>query len=1100
MVILKITLVFFSLLLGVTFSPVFGEVYVNEYPYEFSINYPSDWQFQKSNNFFDEGIIFYDELDWKSRILVFFTEIEEPLGNDQEIMELIQYNEEEFCLSLSFQVEGFICENFQVLDIYQEIIDDKKSFTIISSYVNEYSDPNYPGKYPMVGTNTFVMDGNHYWQILSESEEHVFEKYSYDVFEAIYSFTTTAPSEFTISPTSGVSYKIYFDELPSWAPIHVDQILKSASDYWNIRDGITFQRVYDDNQSDISISWTKNSGQVTLGYAYYDLIQVGLGDDFCNGDWQPFSQKSVADILTHELGHAIGYEHIDDVSDVMYHIIDTSYEFLTYADNSMIGYAMAYPMCTIDDGITSDFRLTSNTNHRYDIFYVPSITEYDKFIEGENYRSTCQKNNVSSTSDSCKTNVGGFFIVNVIDGSANELANYELIISESTLPAITETILPPITINDNPPSQKNNETIHTNQDFFQVHSNEFTTVSISGFVPEQIFSGQYPVYLTISFGGNVISELKVPITANGYFNVPFQLSPNSSEGTYLISGKNMGNSIGSTTFTLGSSNIVPPPSVIPYDVTSDQTEQKSTPSDFFTSYSSNKNGFAINHPEKWIIEENYECPQEEPCMFLLLDNSDYWSVEVNVNFWKNAFEDYEYSNDEQYLKDLTDVYNDECINYLEYYETQCSNYELIYAKAITVSGIKAYEIHYTWTETYGDGTYENFVTTVTEIPQGDDMWQIYSETLEEYSDYNSKLIEKILDSFSIKNVYAEEIPVEEITPKIQCGEGTILKHGKCEILTQSENLNTQLYYNEEYSFSIEYANGWRVNEYDDLLGIVSFLDGSEECTMVFLDCLWNTNTMIILNSDYGERLSDSEERKSQIEYERNYCNNSTVEINGFTCRDFTVIKEFLPTTSIDRYPVITTKYTMTKSFPDDFSSDIHMVGIISSIYVGDDIWDIRSESDADAFNEHEKYILNTVSSFKLPAIPPVYSTTNNESEGGGCLIATATYGSELAPQVQLLREIRDNSLLQTESGITFMNTFNDVYYSFSPIIADYERENPIFKEMVKVTITPMITSLSLMEYADSESEVLGVGISLIILNGLMYVGIPASVIVVVRRF
>ena len=63
--------------------------------------------------------------------------------------------------------------------------------------------------------------------------------------------------------------------------------------------------------------------------------------------------------------------------------------------------------------------------------------------------------------------------------------------------------------------------------------------------------------------------------------------------------------------------------------------------------------------------------------------------------------------------------------------------------------------------------------------------------------------------------------------------------------------------------------------------------------------------------------------------------------------------------------------------------------------------------------------------------------------GGGCLIATATYGSEMAPQVQQLRELRDNQLLQTESGTAFMGTFNDIYYSFSPIIADYERENPL---------------------------------------------------------
>jgi len=122
-------------------------------------------------------------------------------------------------------------------------------------------------------------------------------------------------------------------------------------------------------------------------------------------------------------------------------------------------------------------------------------------------------------------------------------------------------------------------------------------------------------------------------------------------------------------------------------------------------------------------------------------------------------------------------------------------------------------------------------------------------------------------------------------------------------------------------------------------------------------------------------------------------------------------------------------------------------------------------------------------------------------QGGGCLIATATYGSELSPQVQQLRELRDNQLLQTESGTAFMGTFNDVYYTFSPIIADYERENPVFKKMVKLAITPMISSLSILNYVDmgSENEVLGYGIGLIILNVGMYFGVPIVAIIGIRK-
>ena len=130
---------------------------------------------------------------------------------------------------------------------------------------------------------------------------------------------------------------------------------------------------------------------------------------------------------------------------------------------------------------------------------------------------------------------------------------------------------------------------------------------------------------------------------------------------------------------------------------------------------------------------------------------------------------------------------------------------------------------------------------------------------------------------------------------------------------------------------------------------------------------------------------------------------------------------------------------------------------------------------------------------------PTASTNPGIPRGGGCLIATATYGSEMATEVQQLRELRDNQLLQTASGKQFMGMFNDVYYSFSPIISNYERENPLFKEAVKLAITPMISSLSLMDGANSESEVLGIGLSVIMLNLGMYLGIPAVVIVGIRK-
>ncbi len=122
-------------------------------------------------------------------------------------------------------------------------------------------------------------------------------------------------------------------------------------------------------------------------------------------------------------------------------------------------------------------------------------------------------------------------------------------------------------------------------------------------------------------------------------------------------------------------------------------------------------------------------------------------------------------------------------------------------------------------------------------------------------------------------------------------------------------------------------------------------------------------------------------------------------------------------------------------------------------------------------------------------------------DGGGCLIATAAFGSELSTQVQMLREVRDTQIMNTQVGAMFLSGFNQFYYSFSPTIADMERQSPAFKEFVKITMTPLLTTLSLLNHLDinSEGEMIGWGIGILSLNAGFYFGIPLFVAIKLKR-
>ncbi len=143
--------------------------------------------------------------------------------------------------------------------------------------------------------------------------------------------------------------------------------------------------------------------------------------------------------------------------------------------------------------------------------------------------------------------------------------------------------------------------------------------------------------------------------------------------------------------------------------------------------------------------------------------------------------------------------------------------------------------------------------------------------------------------------------------------------------------------------------------------------------------------------------------------------------------------------------------------------------------------------------ESDQYVSDTV--FLQAAGLGVSSKTSisdSENPKSGCLIATAAFGSEIAPQVQKLRTFRDGLALQTFAGSSFMNVFNSWYYSFSPAVADYERQSDVLRGSARVAIYPLLgildlstTTFDMLDF-NKEAAIIGAGLTASSLIGVVY--------------
>ena len=132
----------------------------------------------------------------------------------------------------------------------------------------------------------------------------------------------------------------------------------------------------------------------------------------------------------------------------------------------------------------------------------------------------------------------------------------------------------------------------------------------------------------------------------------------------------------------------------------------------------------------------------------------------------------------------------------------------------------------------------------------------------------------------------------------------------------------------------------------------------------------------------------------------------------------------------------------------------------------DDLYTITYSSLAGQFADSEDDFAAVISSFSAAGVGRPAEA--EAAGGGGCLIATAAYGTEMAPQVQLLREVRDGALARTEAGSALVGSFSAAYYAFSPAAADAVRDHPAAAGAVRAYMAPLLSILSIASLADGQ--------------------------------
>ena len=130
-----------------------------------------------------------------------------------------------------------------------------------------------------------------------------------------------------------IEYVIYINEQPAGLPIDHVATLVNSFDYWEGREFIAsdgkkaiakFSVTNKKAEANVWVTWVvRNIGEGVLGHANLGkgVVEVAIGGYGCDGSFQLFDIDTVEYVMTHELGHSLGFNHSSNSKSIMYHAV-----------------------------------------------------------------------------------------------------------------------------------------------------------------------------------------------------------------------------------------------------------------------------------------------------------------------------------------------------------------------------------------------------------------------------------------------------------------------------------------------------------------------------------------------------------------------------------------------------------------------------------------------------------------------------------------------------------------------------------------------------------------------------------------------------------